>query len=167
MRFAFYLSALVAPLAIAAPAKLDSNSIALAERQAAPVKPEPCVRNNAVTVKETEARAKAFAQAFIVDRNITAAFEHIAVDYINHNPLAQNGSDSAWGILSSIWGSVEINPLRTTFQNPQAWLKYEVVGFSQVVDRFRWEAGCIAEHWDQGEVFPSNAETTRACAATS
>ena len=92
----------------------------------------------------------------------------------NHNPFAQNGSDSAWGILSPIWASQNITPLRTTFQSPQSWLNYKTGAFGEVVDRFRWEGGCIAEHvclaniledlsdqllivgqWDQGEVFPS------------
>lgn len=64
----------------------------------------------------------------------------------NHNPLAQNGSDSAWSILSPIWASQNITPLRTTFQGTQSWLNYNNSVFGEVVDRFRWEGGCIVEH---------------------
>lgn len=64
----------------------------------------------------------------------------------NHNPLAQNGSDSAWSILSPIWAAQNITPLRTTFQGTQSWLEYDNALFGRVVDRFRWEGGCIVEH---------------------
>jgi hypothetical protein len=74
----------------------------------------------------------------------------------NHNPLAQNGSDSAWGILSPIWAAQNITPLRTTWQNPQAWLEYNNTAFGVVVDRFRWEGGCIVEHVS----YPVTTETS-------
>ena len=35
--------------------------------------------------------------------------------------------------------------LRTKFESPQSWLNYRS-GFGTVVDRYRWEGGCIAEH---------------------
>lgn len=35
--------------------------------------------------------------------------------------------------------------LRTKFESPQSWLNYKN-SFGTVVDRFRWEGGCIAEH---------------------
>lgn len=80
MRVSLLVSALVAPLALAAPT-LDA-------RQAAPVKPAPCVRDSKVTVQETEARFKRFAQAFIYQRDISKAFSFIAVDYIVRCPIA-------------------------------------------------------------------------------
>ncbi|KAH7071740.1 hypothetical protein FB567DRAFT_584362 [Paraphoma chrysanthemicola] len=161
MRFAIVLSVLIAPLGVfAAPVEINDNAAALASRQAAPVKPPPCVRRPGTTVLETKKRAEAFAQAFIYKKDISEAFKYIVADYINHNPLAQNGSDSAWGILSPIWASQNITPLRTTFQDPQSWLNYRS-SFGTIVDRFRWEGGCIAEHWDQGEQFPTT--TVNAC----
>ncbi|KAF1924864.1 uncharacterized protein M421DRAFT_268213 [Didymella exigua CBS 183.55] len=153
MHFTLYLTALAAPLAtLAAPADISK---ALVERQTALVKPPPCIRDLSTTALQTEERSCAFARAFIYTQNITEAFTYIVSDYINHNPLAKNGSDSAWGILSPIWASQNITPLRTTFQGTQSWLEYDNAAFGKVVDRFRWEGGCIAEHWDQGEVFPS------------
>ncbi|KAL6703945.1 hypothetical protein ACN47E_008883 [Coniothyrium glycines] len=153
MRFETILSALLAPAVVLA-APLETRTDALASRQATPQKPPPCVRVPGTTVAQTKARAQAFAQAFIYKKDITEAFKYIVEDYINHNPLAQNGSDSAWGILSPIWASQDITPLRTAFVNPQSWLNYRS-SFGEIVDRFRWEGGCIVEHWDQGERFPS------------
>ncbi len=63
----------------------------------------------------------------------------------NHNPAAKNGAASAWDILSPIWASQSITVLGTTFKSPMGWLHYES-GFGEVVDRYRWDAGCIAEH---------------------
>lgn len=50
-----------------------------------------------------------------------------------------------WDLLSPIWGSQDITVLRTKFESPQSWLNYKN-SFGTVVDRFRWEGGCIAEH---------------------
>ncbi|KAH6872735.1 hypothetical protein BKA58DRAFT_438837 [Alternaria rosae] len=155
MRFTTLVCAILAPLAaLAAPAELHSRSDILAARQARPTKPAPCVRVMNTTEAQTATRAEAFAQAFIYKKDISEAFKYIAKDYINHNPAAQNGSDSAWNILSPIWSSQSITPLRTAFKSPQSWLNYRTGSFGEVVDRFRWEGGCIAEHWDQGERFP-------------
>lgn len=63
----------------------------------------------------------------------------------NHNPLAQNGSASAWGILSPIWAQQSITVLGTRFRGNQGWLNYRST-FGTIVDRFRWEGGCIVEH---------------------
>lgn len=59
--------------------------------------------------------------------------------------MAQNGFDSAWNILSPIWGNQQITVLGTKFEGAQGWLNYRS-SFGTIVDRFRWEAGCIAEH---------------------
>ncbi|KAF2839727.1 hypothetical protein M501DRAFT_973386 [Patellaria atrata CBS 101060] len=155
MRLSLLLPALLAPLgALAAPAPIEHS--ALVERQQRPTKPKPCQPMvPAPTEEETKARHEKFAHAFLVTKNITEAFTYINQGYINHNPAAQNGFDSAWNILSPIWGNQQITVLRTTFKGNQGWLNYRS-GFGTVVDRYRWEAGCIAEHWDQGEQFPSN-----------
>ncbi|RYP50952.1 hypothetical protein DL768_003618 [Monosporascus sp. mg162] len=152
------LSSLVvflAPLAsLAAPAG-DPAAGALSARQQLQ-QPPPCVRvTPEPSPAETEARFDAFANAFLVTKNITEAFLYIAEDYINHNPFADNGAKAAWDILSPIWGSQSITVLRTKFEGNQGWLNYRS-GFGTIVDRFRWEGGCIAEHWDAGEVFPED-----------
>src|SRR5438128_326576 len=111
MRIVILLSALVAPLAVlSAPVTNSNDVLTLETRQARPTKPTPCVRQPNTTEAETKIRSEAFAQAFIYKKNITEAFTYIAQNYINHNPAAQNGFDSAWNILSPIWGSQNITP---------------------------------------------------------
>ncbi|KAF4947770.1 hypothetical protein FGADI_10164 [Fusarium gaditjirri] len=121
------------------------------------VTPVPCQRlKHEPCELETQERFNQFAYAFIYEKNLTKAFEYIAADYINHNPFAKNGSAAALDLLGPVWGNATITPIRTRFQGKTGWLNYNVSGFgSETVDRFRWERGCIAEHWDQGEVYPS------------
>ncbi|RYP10263.1 hypothetical protein DL764_000755 [Monosporascus ibericus] len=149
------LIVILAPLgSLAAPAGDPAASV-LGARQPLP-QPPPCVRMTPEpSPTETEARFDAFANAFLVTKNITEAFLYITEDYINHNPFANNGAKAAWDILSPIWGRQSITVLRTKFEGDQGWLNYRS-GFGTIVDRFRWEGGCIAEHWDAGEVFPEN-----------
>lgn len=63
----------------------------------------------------------------------------------NHNPLAGNGSASAWALLSPIWGGLNITVFGTKFRGDMSWLNSRN-DFGAVVDRFRWEGGCIVEH---------------------
>jgi hypothetical protein len=60
--------------------------------------------------------------------------------------MAKNGSASAWGILSPIWQGITHTYIRSTMKGNMSWLNYKASGLGDVVDRFRWEAGCIAEH---------------------
>ncbi|KAH7011145.1 hypothetical protein EDB80DRAFT_571490 [Ilyonectria destructans] len=116
-----------------------------------PMVPPPC---EAVVKK----RFNKFANAFIVKKNLTEAFEYISSIYINHNPLADDGPNAALDVLGPIWPSLNITVLRTTFKGNMGWLNYNVSGLGEVVDRFRWEDGCIVEHWDQGEVYPTKTK---------
>ncbi|USP74808.1 hypothetical protein yc1106_02082 [Curvularia clavata] len=162
MRFTLLASALVASVSVlAAPTDLQTRSDLIVERQSAPVKPAPCVRNPKTTPAQTEARFNEFAQAFIYKPDISKAFSFIAKDYINHNPTVKNGSDAAWDALSPFWNTAGIVPLRKAFLFPQGWVNYNTSGFGEVVDRFRWEGGCIVEHWDQNETFPSIPSTQK------
>lgn len=81
MRPAVLLTALLAPLTIlAAPAPVD-NAAMISGRQV--VKPKPCEPMDPLpTEEETKARFDIFADAFIVKKNITAAFEFINKGYI-------------------------------------------------------------------------------------
>lgn len=162
MHFSTTCALLVAPLAVVAapnPARTFGSDLAskvLAARQGS--QPPPfCVRQEdpAPTEEETEELFNAFAKAFITDNNITEAFTYIAEDYINHNPLAQNGFMSAWNILSGIWGGISKTLIGTAYDADMSWVNYQASGLGTIVDRFRWEGGCIAEHWDQGERMPA------------
>lgn len=99
------------------------------------------------TAAEMQARFDAFADAFIVRKDIDEAFSYIAPEYINHNPFAQDGAQNAYNILAPIWGSQQITVLGTTYHHDElmGWLHYRS-GFGDVVDRYRWAGGCIVEH---------------------
>ncbi|KAI1630941.1 hypothetical protein F4809DRAFT_634587 [Biscogniauxia mediterranea] len=107
----------------------------------------------APTEEETETRFDEFENLFLVKKDVYAAFEYILPEYINHNPLVENGAQNALDLLGPIWANQTITVLRTKFEGNMSWLNYRS-GFGEIVDRFRWEDGCIAEHWDQGEKFP-------------
>ncbi|AEO59472.1 hypothetical protein MYCTH_2307822 [Thermothelomyces thermophilus ATCC 42464] len=146
------VAVLAAPLSVVA---APTGNI-MAARQA-PVAPTPCVRQDPPpTQEETEARFNDFVEKFVGrSKSIAKAFEYIAEDYINHNPLAQNGFKSAWDILSPFWDSSPTTYLRHTIDGDMSWVNYRS-SFGQIVDRFRWEGGCIVEHWDQGEQYPTS-----------
>ncbi|KAK4151655.1 hypothetical protein C8A00DRAFT_16974 [Chaetomidium leptoderma] len=149
---------LAAPLSVAAlptsNAGEPTSLLSARQRRA----PPPCVRMDpAPTEEETNARFAAFVEAFVgKSKSISKAFEHIAADYINHNPMAKNGSASAWGILSPFWDSSSTTYIRSKIDGNMSWVNYRAGGIGEVVDRFRWEGGCIAEHWDQGEKYPAS-----------
>ncbi|KAL8376790.1 hypothetical protein RB595_007758 [Gaeumannomyces hyphopodioides] len=105
------------------------------------------------TEEETKARFDKFADAFIVKKDLVEAFGYIAPEYINHNPAAKNGAQFAFDLLSPIWGSQRITVIRTLFRGNMGWLNYRN-SFGTIVDRYRWEKGCIVEHWDAGERMP-------------
>ncbi|KAK2806753.1 hypothetical protein FQN50_005753 [Emmonsiellopsis sp. PD_5] len=127
-------------------------------RQGAVVTPPPCVAMDpAPTEAETEARFDIFAEAFLVRKNLTEAFEFISSTYINHNPMAGDGPNAALDALGPFWSGLQITVLGTAFEGEFGWLNYQSSMVGEVVDRFRWEAGCIVEHWDQGEQFPADA----------
>ncbi|KAF8856741.1 hypothetical protein BDZ45DRAFT_541116, partial [Acephala macrosclerotiorum] len=137
---------LLGPLdTLSAPVVFD-NAASITARQGV-VKPKPCKPiSPALTEEETHARFDKFADTFIVKKNITAAFEYISEGYINHNPAAKNGFDFAWNILCPIWKSQQITPLRTKFNGTYGWLNYRTDSTGEVVDRYRWNAGYIAEY---------------------
>lgn len=59
--------------------------------------------------------------------------------------MAQNGAQNALDILGPIWGSQSITVLRTKFEGEMSWLNYRN-SMGEIVDRYRWEDGCIIEH---------------------
>ncbi|KAI6364798.1 hypothetical protein MCOR25_005590 [Pyricularia grisea] len=109
--------------------------------------------------EETAMRFTKFADAFIVRKDIDAAFSYIAPEYINHNPTAKDGAQFAYDLLKPFWASQQITVLGTLYRHPQGWLNYRSA-FGTIVDRYRWEGGCIVEHWDSGEQMPSNVTST-------
>ncbi|KAI2627595.1 hypothetical protein GGR54DRAFT_422440 [Hypoxylon sp. NC1633] len=120
--------------------------------------PLPCVAMDPLpSEEETQSRFHEFAEAFVVEMNITKSFQYVSSSYVNHNPMAtQNGPGPAIAVLSQLFTITKLKPGRAAFDGDMSWLNYNASGFGEITDRFRWEAGCIVEHWDQGEKFPSN-----------
>lgn len=65
----------------------------------------------------------------------------------------QNGSEFAYTALSQFWPSVKFTNQRKAINGSMSWVGYSIgVGAganataAPVVDRFRWEDGCIVEH---------------------
>ncbi|KAK1759967.1 hypothetical protein QBC47DRAFT_420781 [Echria macrotheca] len=141
-----------------APVEPGTADVAVLTARQARKQPPPCTRQNPAPSEESlKARFDTFVQAFVGPagrKNITEAFEYIVEDYINHNPIAQNGAKSAWDILSGIWHNFDHRLLRSTISGDTSWVEYN--SGSVIVDRFRWEGGCIVEHWDVGEKYPVN-----------
>lgn len=154
----------LAALALPASALPEPPTKVLAARQSC-VTPPPCQAiNPPPTAAETEQRFNTFADEFLVKKNLTAAFEFISSTYIvghpylalqqsavltclqNHNPFADDGPNAALDFLCPVWPGTQIDVLRTLYIDPQGFLNYNASGVGLVVDRFRWEAGCIVEH---------------------
>ncbi len=57
-----------------------------------------------------------------------------------HDPAA------ALDYLGPIWSGVNITDPRWTSKGEYGWLNYHVGGLGEIVDRYRFEAGCIVEH---------------------
>ncbi|PVI01191.1 hypothetical protein DM02DRAFT_671427 [Periconia macrospinosa] len=121
-----------------------------------PRKPHPCVRVHPEPSQQlTEHRWSTFVYQLLYQRNVSAAFEYIVEDYINNSPAASNGFDVAWDFISQLWYQNQdaISPLHEFFEKHNApsnfgWMEYQIDELT-IIDRFRWEGGCIAEHWDE------------------
>ena len=60
--------------------------------------------------------------------------------------MAQNGAEWARNFLSGVWSNQNINVKRTLYRDNTSWLNYAGSFGSDVIDRYRWEGGCIVEH---------------------
>ncbi|KAI8711674.1 hypothetical protein NCS52_01431600 [Fusarium sp. LHS14.1] len=106
---------------------------------------------------ETKHRFNCFANAFLITKNLTEAFQYISKGYINHNPfVTQNGSQAAFDFLAPIWPTTNITFHRKLFRGDMGRVNYNTPFAGDIIDRFRWEDGCIVEHWDVGEVWPTD-----------
>jgi len=83
-----------------------------------------------------------------------------------------------------MWPNITITDLRWTSDAEYGWLNYKTSAFGEIVDKYKFEAGCITEHvrptrndvsevveqsspimceandcglqqWDEGEIYPS------------
>ncbi|KAF5574275.1 snoal-like polyketide cyclase family [Fusarium pseudocircinatum] len=119
-------------------------------------KPLPC---NAIILAPSEQvtsqRFHQFVNDFVVKNDLSGAFSFISSNYKNHHPGAGDGPDAAWELLSPIWPDTIFQLRRTMFKGNFGWLNYHSSTAGEIIDKFRWENGCIVEHWNDGEVWPT------------
>ncbi|KAJ4327634.1 hypothetical protein N0V84_001883 [Fusarium piperis] len=107
------------------------------------------------TPSQQRAILKQFVQAFYVERNATKALgNHVADDYIQHNPNVLSGRQNAIDALGPFLGAAAVNitVLRQAFDDNLAFIHYRVDAPggepSATVDIYRLDGTCIVEHWD-------------------
>ncbi|KAK0745841.1 hypothetical protein B0T18DRAFT_324674 [Schizothecium vesticola] len=105
---------------------------------------------------EVKARHEKFVDAFLVKKDVVEAFTYIASDYINNG--ARGGAQGALDFLSRVWTNQTITVRRTHYATNTSRLNYDGAYGKNIIDRYRWEGGCIAEHWDRGEVWPEEGD---------
>lgn len=113
--------------------------------------PQLCTPNKSVTVEETARRAYQFYRAFVVDGDPRTMFSLIDNVYEQHNPGYRSGPQAIWSLFCSgrKIGTEQATDWCFDATTNMSWARYSVV------DRWRWVDGCVHEHWDQGEKFPS------------
>ncbi|OHE97579.1 hypothetical protein CORC01_07194 [Colletotrichum orchidophilum] len=117
------------------------------------------------TPKEQKVILGEFMQAFYEERNATKALlNHVAEDYIQHNPSALSGRTNSLGVLQPFISPKTVNYtiMHKSFQDDIAFIHYrmDLVGGGQpfaVVDVFRFNGTCVMEHWDVAQQRTANA----------
>jgi predicted SnoaL-like aldol condensation-catalyzing enzyme len=96
-----------------------------------------------------------FVNAFYVTKNVTKAFlDHVAEDYIQHNPGFPSGRQVAMDGLKNYVPGLKVSVARTSVSDNAGWVMVKqesskgAKGYSMVVDVFRFDGTCIVEHWD-------------------
>ncbi|KAF5506459.1 hypothetical protein CGCS363_v004237 [Colletotrichum siamense] len=105
-----------------------------------------------------------FYQKLYTDMNATQALiDHMAEDYIQHNPYALSGLNNSIEALSFV--TPETVKFNVTFSGIDGdlafvYLRMDIAGEPRpraVVDLFRFNGSCIQEHWDVMQERPDNA----------
>lgn len=119
----------------------------------------------AATAAEQEEIFKRFYQRLWVEKDVVGAFtEHVSPDYIQHNPYATSGRQSALDYLTPRWPGWKFTLAHFAFSNGYGWVhvKQELIDepeepFEAVVDILRMNGTCIVEHWDVIQSLPDDA----------
>ncbi|KAK5654268.1 hypothetical protein OQA88_7444 [Cercophora sp. LCS_1] len=105
---------------------------------------------------QVKAKHDKFVDAFLVKKDIVETFTYIAPEYINNNVSSPDGAQRALDFLSRVWGNQNITIHRTRYRENYSWLNYAGMAGNNIIDRYRWEGGCIVQHWDRGETWPTD-----------
>jgi len=114
------------------------------------------------TLKEKRAAYEDFVQKFYIEKNVEAAFvNHMDENYIQHNPNALSGRQSAIDFLVPLFKTVNITLLNKGFYEDRGWVHFRQDEPGKqpeaIVDVLRFNGSCIVEHWDVIQERPLNA----------
>jgi predicted SnoaL-like aldol condensation-catalyzing enzyme len=116
------------------------------------------------TPQEQRQIFETFINSFYVKKNITEAFlNHVAEDYIQHNPNFQSGRQVAMDGLKNYVPTLNITVAKIGLSDNTGWVlaKQVVAGkpsYTVVVDIFRMNGSCVVEHWDVIQARPTDAK---------
>ncbi|KAM0330207.1 hypothetical protein ACHAQA_004381 [Verticillium albo-atrum] len=104
-----------------------------------------------------------FVTKFFVNYNASGAvLEHMAEDYIQHNPTVVSGRDAAAEALSFLSPeTVKFTVRLSGIDGDVAYVysRLDIVGLPEplaVADFLRFNGSCIQEHWDTAQAMPAN-----------
>ncbi|KAL7943708.1 hypothetical protein V8C42DRAFT_358943 [Trichoderma barbatum] len=151
---------------VASAATLLSIPAAIAVPVADSSKIYTCIPGQKVTPEEQAINFATFFQELYIEKNVATAFtDHALESYIQHNPLLEQGRTETIAFLGANFPLWNVTVRHHGFDNGIGWVHWKLEGFgtaryNAVVDVFRYEGGCIAEHWDSIQAAPALNETT-------
>ncbi|RFU79198.1 snoal-like polyketide cyclase family [Trichoderma arundinaceum] len=153
-------------LLVASAAALLSIPAAIAAPAADSVKSHICIPGQKATTKDQAINFANFVQELYFEKDVATAFtDHALESYIQHNPLLEQGRTATIAFLGANFPNWNVTVRHQGFDNGIGWVHWKLEGFgtaryNAVVDVFRYEGGCIAEHWDSIQAAPALNETT-------
>jgi predicted SnoaL-like aldol condensation-catalyzing enzyme len=123
---------------------------------------------HSVTSWDQERRFTEFIDELYLEKDVSAAFtKYVREDYIQHNPFVGSGAQPALQYLAALLPQLEVTFYHTAFDQGIGWIHYRVQGGplpveTAIVDVYRFNECCVAEHWDVIEPLPANATNPRA-----
>ncbi|KAJ7131929.1 hypothetical protein C8R46DRAFT_1308262, partial [Mycena filopes] len=112
---------------------------------------------------EQQAIFEKYVDLVWVKRTPIPAFVYVAANEIQHNPNLLDGAAASVPIFNALFGntSVGVQIMHQAFAAPFGWVHWRLDGFypapAAALDVYRFEGGCIAEHWDVIQQVPADA----------
>ncbi|KAJ7131928.1 hypothetical protein C8R46DRAFT_1235706 [Mycena filopes] len=104
-----------------------------------------------------------YADLLFVKRTPIPAFAYIAPNEIQHDPFVLDGTAAAFPIVDALLtnSSHGIEVLHQAFVAPFGWVHWRLDGVystpAAVVELYRFDGGCVVEHWDVTQQVPTDA----------
>ncbi|KAJ7152915.1 hypothetical protein C8R46DRAFT_1228474 [Mycena filopes] len=123
----------------------------------------PCGTPHPASPREQQAIFEKYTELLYVKRAPVAAYAYIPANQIQHNPYTLDGAAASFPVVNSIIGnsSLGVQVLHQAFAAPFGWVYWRLDGFypapAALLDLYRFEGGCILEHWDITQAVPADA----------